>query len=222
VPSFVTADIVAEDFRPAYLGLLLGLVFSEEISYSWVNTAMLVRGVPSISAYTITTHVEADWLRKILVFCLAMSGAVTGRTQYIMTFFGISLACAVLLANLGSRAWGFMGLRPLAVGGIFEPILAYLAAICIGIIVPYMGHREVGAGGKAAMESVLRSAVIIAVVFVLSDYDDFQQFLVIGSEVRKKRRWFQSIPSISFPDFSFRLLHIHKELQSRRCKYCCW
>ena len=173
-----------QDFRPAYLGLLLGLVFVEEISYSWINTAMLVRGVPSISAYTITTHVETDWLRKILVFCLALSSATTGRLQYIMTFFGISLACAVLLANLGSRAWGFLGWRPFTRGGIFEPIIAYLIAIAVGITIPYMGHREVGAGGQAAMESVLRSAVIVAFIFVLSDYDEFQKFLVIGSEVR--------------------------------------
>ena len=178
------SEIVEQDFRPAYLGLLLGLVFVEEISFSWINTAMFVRGVPSISAYSITTHVETDWLRKILVFTLAISATTTGKTQFVLTFFGISLACAVLLANLGSRAWNFLNWKPIAgKGGIFEPIIAYIAAIIVGLTIPYMGHREVSAGGKAAMESVLRSAVIVAVVFLISDYDEFQEFLVIGSEV---------------------------------------
>ena len=35
------------------------------------------------------------------------------------------------------------------------------------------------------MESVIKGALIVAAIFVLSDYDDFQQFLVIGSEVSK-------------------------------------
>lgn len=172
-----------EDFRPAYIGLLLGLVFSEEISYSWINTAMFVRGMPSISAYTITSNVDTDWLRQVLIFSLALGGSTTGRTQVVLTLFGISLTCAVLLANLGSRAWGFLKWKPLAFGGPLEPIIAYAAAIAVGIAVPYMGHRQTEAGGKTAMESVLKSAILVAIVFVLSDYDDFQQFLVIGSEV---------------------------------------
>jgi hypothetical protein len=144
---------------------------------------MFVRGMPSISAYTITTNVETDWLRKVLIFCFALGAATTGRTQAVLSLFGISLACAVLLANLGSRAWGFLKWKPLAYGGPLEPIIAYAAAIAAGIAVPYMGHRKIEAGGKAAMESVLKSAIVVAIVFVLSDYDDFQQFLVIGSEV---------------------------------------
>ena len=50
---------------------------------------------------------------------------------------------------------------------------------------PYLGHRSIQAGGKAAMESVLRAAFVVAVVFVVSDHDDFQKFLVVGSQVRK-------------------------------------
>ena len=50
---------------------------------------------------------------------------------------------------------------------------------------PYLGHRSIQAGGKAAMESVLRAAFVVAVVFVISDHDDFQKFLVVGSQVRK-------------------------------------
>jgi hypothetical protein len=159
-------------------------VFSEEISYSWINTAMLVRGLPSISAYSVTSNVETDWLRKVLVLCLALGGATTGRTQTVLTLFGISLACAVLLANLGSRAWLFLKWKPFTFGGSLQPIFAYAAAIAAGITVPYMGHRGIEVGGKTALESVLKSALLVAGVFVLSDYDDFQQFLVIGTEVR--------------------------------------
>lgn len=182
--SPLSAEVIIDQFRPAYLSFLLGIVFYEEISYSWIYTAMFVRGVPSISACTVTSNVETDWLRKVIIFALALGGATTGRVQVVLTLFGISLTCAVLLANLGSRAWGFLKWRPLPYGGPVTPAIAYLAAILAGITVPYMGHRRIEAGGKAAMESVIISAVLVAAVFVLSDYDSFQQFLVIGSEVR--------------------------------------
>lgn len=38
--------------------------------------------------------------------------------------------------------------------------------------------------GKGAMEYVLKTAMLVAVFFVISDYDDLQKFLVVGSEVR--------------------------------------
>jgi hypothetical protein len=38
-------------------------------------------------------------------------------------------------------------------------------------------------GGKGALEYVLRTAVLVAVIFVVSDIDELQRFLVIGSEV---------------------------------------
>jgi hypothetical protein len=183
--SPLVAEVIIDQFRPAYLSLLIGIVFYEEISYSWIYTAMFVRGVPSISAYTVTSNVETDWLRKVLLLTLVLGAATTGRLQVVLTLFGISLTCAVLLANLGSRAWSFLKWRPLPYGGPVTPIIAYLAAIVAGIAVPYMGHRRIEAGGKAAMRSVIISAVLVAAVFVVSDYDSFQQFLVIGSEVRK-------------------------------------
>jgi len=179
--------VINNSFKPAYLGLILGLVFLEEVSLSWIFTARLVRGVPSMSAYTLNSLVGADWLRKILVFSLAMGGATTGRTQSVLTLFGISLTCMVLLANLGARAWGFLQWKPIAIGGklsFMEPLVAYLAAIVTGMLVPYMGHRGIQVGGEAAMESVMKSAILVAIIFVVSDYDEIQKFLVVGSEVR--------------------------------------
>jgi hypothetical protein len=40
-----------------------------------------------------------------------------------------------------------------------------------------MAHRRIEAGGKAIMESAIIGAVLVAAVFVRSDYDRFQQFL---------------------------------------------
>jgi hypothetical protein len=171
-----------DQFKPAYLSLILGLVFTEEISLSWTNVGMFVSGMPSISAFAITSRVESDWLRKVLLFSLAMAGATSGLSQYALTLFGISLTCAVLLANLGSRAWNFLQWQPLGYGGRLEPIVSYVAAILTGIVFPYLGHRQVEAGGKAAMESVFRVAFLVAIVFVVSDYDEIQQFLVVGSQ----------------------------------------
>ena len=177
-----TEDVIIDQFKPAYLSLILGIVFTEEISLSWTNVGMFVTGMPSISAFTITSRVESDWLRKVIIFSLALAGATTGYSQYALTLFGVSLTCAVLLANLGSRAWNFLQWQPLGYGGLLEPIVSYVAAIITGMVFPYLGHRQITSGGNGAMESVIRVAFMVAVVFVVSSYDEIQQFLVIGSE----------------------------------------
>lgn len=168
--------------RPAYLSLILGLVLSEEISLSWLNSSMLVRNLPSVSAHTLTAKTGSDWLRKLLTLTLALSAAATGEVQKYMTISGIVLACLVLLSNLGSRAWYFLKWKPFPLNGPLSAPLGYLAAVVAGMVVPYMGHREVEAGGKSALESVISSAFIVAVVFVLSDFDELQKLLVVGSE----------------------------------------
>jgi hypothetical protein len=38
--------------------------------------------------------------------------------------------------------------------------------------------------GKGAMEYVLKTAMMVAAVFVVTDIDDLQRYLVVGSEVR--------------------------------------
>jgi hypothetical protein len=175
-------DTIIEEFRPAYLALLLGLVFVEEISLSWTNVAMMVRGMPSLAAYTVRSGVDSDWLRKTLLFTLLMTSATTGIPHLVLTLLGIGLTCAILLANLGSRAWGFLRWRPIGCLGMFEPLVAFLVAMVTGVCVPYLGHRQVESGGKAAMESVIRLAFLVGILFIVSDYDEIQKFLVIGSE----------------------------------------
>lgn len=179
-----------QDFRPAYLALVLGLVFSEEIGLSWTNVALLVRGIPSISAYTMTSRVDADWPRKIIILLLAMASYSTSTFQLVCTLSGITLTCLVVLANLGSRSWKNLHWKPTM--GMetwfcrfltpFDPIMAYTAAVFTGIFFPYLGHRQIKSGGSAAIQSVLRIAILVAILFIISDYDDIQKFLIVGSE----------------------------------------
>lgn len=182
-------------FGPAYLAMILGLVFSEELSLSWINVGMFIRGFPSISAYEIMTQVESDWLRKALLLCLSVASAATGSTRNFCTLGGIALASCILLANLGSRSWRFMGWKPAftgdsclgGVGGfcglqsLLEPFLSYTLAILTGVFLPYLGHQKAEVGGIAAVESIFRIAVIVAGIFLISDRDEVQHFLVIGS-----------------------------------------
>jgi len=168
--------------KPALLSLILGLVLNVEISLSWVNTSMLVRAMPSISAFTLTSKLESDWIRKLMVLILAMAGAATGYTQKYMTLLGVTVACWILLANLGSRAWYFLKWKPLGYNGPFATLLAYIGAVLTGLFLPYMGHREIEAGGKRALEAVVISALIVASFFCISDIDEVQRFLVVGSD----------------------------------------
>ena len=73
--------------------------------------------------------------------------------------------------------------KPVAYNGPFEQLVAFFAAISAGIVLPYMGHRRIEAGGKAALECVIKSALAVAAVFIISDYDGLKRFLVVGSQV---------------------------------------
>jgi hypothetical protein len=146
----------------------------------------MVRSLPSVSAHTLLSpDVGADYIKMWIIFSLAVVGAAEGSLRTALASSGVAAACIVLLANLGSRAWYYLRWKPLQYQGFGSTALAYVLAICIGVILPYMGHRNVVVGGKGAIEYIIRNAVILAVVFVLSDFDAIQQFLVTGSEVSK-------------------------------------
>ena len=183
-PPPLAENTVVETYSPAYFAILLGMVFKEEISHAWTNVGMFVRGFPSISAYSVVAGVDSDWLRKGIVMTLLMASVANGygSVTQILCFSGISLACLVLLANLGSRAWGYMLWRPIQNVGFMEPFLSFLAAVITGLVFPFLGHRQVESGGKSALESTLRIAMFSAILFVVSDYDNIQRFVVIGSE----------------------------------------
>lgn len=177
-----SSDEVVDTLRPAYLSLILGLVLTEEISLSWINSSMMVRASPSVSAHTLLHGTGSDLSRKAVVLSLALAGAATGDLQKYMTVGGITLACLVLLANLGSRAWLFLKWKPLRYQGPGASVVAYLAAVATGIVVPYMGHRSMEIGGKASVEHVIKTGVIVALIFLASDLDEVQKFLIVGSE----------------------------------------
>jgi hypothetical protein len=161
----------------------------EEISLSWTNVALLVRGIPSLSAYTLDTRFGTDWLRKILILLFTVASASTDQTyQKVFTLAGVIMTCSVLLANLGSRSWKYLHWEPIRglsffgsnMGTPLDPIIGYVAAILTGICFPFLGHSQIESGGTAAIESVMRIAIVIAISFILSDYDDFQRLLVAG------------------------------------------
>lgn len=144
-----------------------------------------------MSAYTLTSRIAGtDWLRKLLVLVLVTSSSSSNVTfQRACTLGGIILTCLILLANLGSLSWKYLHWKPFRglplfgnSGTLVDPFLAYMAAIVAGICFPFMGHSKVEAGGTAAIESVMQMAVVVAVLFILSDYDPFQRLLVLGCE----------------------------------------
>lgn len=178
---------VPGSFQPAFLSLIMGLVLQEEISLSWLNASMMVRATPSVSAFSLTSPIGPDLWRKSLVFVLAIAGAASNaRVQKVLTLLGIGGAYIVLLANLGARSWYFLKWRPQRYDGPFANFFAYLAAMLTGMILPYMGHRNIEVGGKAAMEYVIVTAFVVAVCFVISDINKVQNFLVLGSDVSKR------------------------------------
>lgn len=144
---------------------------------------MLVRSLPSISAHTLTSFLDADLLRKAAIFLLATAGsAKDADTRGWITIAGVALTCVLALANLGSRAWHFMGWRPLQYSGPGKSYLAFFMAVLVGILFPYMGHRKVHVGGKVAMEHVVTTAVLVGAIFAISDIDEVQRYLISSSE----------------------------------------
>eukprot|EP00522_Entomoneis_paludosa_P012905 CAMPEP_0172444002 /NCGR_PEP_ID=MMETSP1065-20121228/4160_1 /TAXON_ID=265537 /ORGANISM="Amphiprora paludosa, Strain CCMP125" /LENGTH=499 /DNA_ID=CAMNT_0013194419 /DNA_START=77 /DNA_END=1577 /DNA_ORIENTATION=- len=179
----VAKGATLDNLAPARLSLIIGLVFTEEISLAWLNAQMMVKSAPSISAHTLTSRVGSDLLRKVAIFLLATAGSASDdSTRGWITISGIALACILALANLGSRAWHFMGWKPMPYAGPLHSTLAFLGAIATGIMFPYMGHRKVHVGGRPAMEHVISTAVIVGLIFAISDIDEVQRYLVVGSE----------------------------------------
>jgi len=142
--------------------------------------------MPSISAYALTQPVQTDWPKQLLLFSLAVSAVLTpgSHVQHILTLCGIGWACCVLAANVGARAWRHLRLRPLPYRGFGRTIVSFLAAVVTGLTIPYIGFRRTQSGGQVALEAVLIGSFIVAAVFILSDFDVIQKFIILGSEVR--------------------------------------
>ncbi|KAL9182919.1 hypothetical protein ACHAXT_004198 [Thalassiosira profunda] len=186
--AYACADVPGVVLKPGYLSLILGLILYEEISHVWLNTSMFVRGTPSVAAFTLLSHFDSDWPRKITIFLLALTSAMEEGSDYqrYCTLIGVGMAMILLAANLGSRAWCFMKWKPVKLGGrvtsLFAPCITLLIAAITGLIFPYMGFTRIQAGGKAAVQLVIVNCVIVALLFVASDLDVVQQFVVTGSD----------------------------------------
>ena len=164
------------------MALILGLVLTEEISLSWLNASMLVQASPSVAAHALTSMLGSDILRKATILCLALAGAASGGARKGLTGLGLIGACLLLLSNLGSRAWHFMGCKPMAYQGSCSAMLAWFASILAGIAFPFMGHRKIHVGGDAALEYVILTGTAVGLVFIASGVDEMQRFLLISSD----------------------------------------
>ena len=171
-------------YKPGKLVLILGLILFEEISFVGLNCSMFVRGTPSVAAHTLISSFESDWLRKLTIAGLALAGVQTDGSdlQRYGTLTFIAFAVLVLGANLGARAWHFMKWKPMAKEGFFAPFISFLLAALTGFTLPYIGFGKIQAGGKAAVQLVIYNSIIVASMFVISDLDIIQQYLVDGSE----------------------------------------
>ena len=147
---------------------------------------MFILGLPSISAYTLLSNFESDWPRKLAVLALALVAVQdTGsELERYATVAGILFSITLLAANLGARAWHFMKWKFIRRGGPFASVLSFFVATVVGLCFPYMGFGKIQAGGKAALQLVIYNSLIVALIFVVSDVDSVQKFLVVGSEVR--------------------------------------
>jgi hypothetical protein len=164
---------------------MIGLVLKEEISMSWLNANIMVRAWPSVSAHTLFSPISPDVMHKVILLILIAASAATGTTQTVLTFLGIGGVCLVLLANLGARSWYFLKWRPMRYEASGSPLVAFVSAVVAGIVVPYMGDRNIEVGGKPAIEYILRSAILVGGAFCFSAIEEVQTFFVVGTEVRK-------------------------------------
>ena len=172
--------------KPAYIALILGLVLTEELSNVWINTSMLVMGTPSISAFTLTHPVTIDWPKQVALLLLSIAAVIEDDTlvRHVLTLIGIGWACAVIVVNVGSKAWHHLKLPPLSYRGPFRNTgMAFCVATLVGLGIPYIGFRHAQPGGQVALETVIVGAFLVALVFGISDFDKVQAFVVAGSEV---------------------------------------
>lgn len=160
-------------------------MLTEEISNAWVNVSMLVWGMPSISAYTLVQPISVDWPKQTLLLMLSVSAVLEpgSQTQSITTLVAIGWACCVLCANVGARAWRHLRLKPLPYRGFGRIVVSFIVAIATGLIIPYVGFRQAQSGGQVALETVIIGSLIVAAVFIVSDFDAVQEFVILGSEV---------------------------------------
>jgi hypothetical protein len=106
-----------------------------------------------------------------------------GLSAQVFSQIGILGSCLLLLANLGSRAWYNLQWQPLQYDGIGASLVAYVYSVLTGLCVPFLAHRKVRTGGRAALEHVLTTSLIVAVFSVISSANQVQSMLLGMSHV---------------------------------------
>ncbi|KAL7545835.1 hypothetical protein ACHAWF_009185 [Thalassiosira exigua] len=195
--AFACAGAPDVVLRPGFVTIVLGLVLTEELGLAWLNISLFVRGTPSVAGHTLLSKTDSDWPRKGVVFLLATASAMEAgsKAQWYATLTGVGMAMALLAANLGARAWRFMRWRPVRSLGngvapngdgflipLIAPVGATLVALVAGLVFPFMGYGRIQAGGRSAVRLVVLNSLLVAGIFVASDLDVLQEFLVVGSE----------------------------------------
>jgi len=160
------------------------------MSLAWMNASLAIQGVPSTSSYVLLHNDTSDWIHKGTLACLIFAGATNGTLQLVLFLAGVSLACIALLANIGSRAWTFLQLRPVSLCGPMASLISFVLAVLAGLVFPHMSHRNVESGGKPSVEGSMMNAFWVGLIFILSDYSGIQRLLVVGSEVKILHRVF--------------------------------
>ena len=171
--------------NPAFLALILGLALTEEMTHSWLTSSLLVQGMPSISSYQLLNNNGHDWIYKAVLTCFIFSGVTSGETRRVLLTVAVSLACTAMLANLGSRAWYNSHMSPISLCGPLAPVISFAGAVSAGIFLPHMGHHDIEAGGKPAIESIVRNALFVCAFFGVTAYNGIQKIFLSGTEVSK-------------------------------------
>jgi len=182
---FVRADVLeASGIKPGLLGTFIFIFLQEEIGNIWLNIHMIVQGYPSTAAFVLKNKVVSDWPKKGVPLILAIASAIPSDNigQSILTLFGISWALVLLAANLGCRVWFNLGLNPVTYSFYGSSSVSLILATVLGLFVPYIGNRSMEASELTRISSVVSSAMIVALVFLISGFPDVYKYLIVGSE----------------------------------------
>ena len=176
--------------HPGFLFCIFGIILASETSQSWLGMSLDVRGCNSIGAHVWRSSMLADYPRYASLLSLALAWFAPFGTigRDFLTALGTGIGGAILLASLGSRAWKKLGIPCIEKDAFYAPVLGYLMAILAGFAFPFIGLRSVTGGcsensddyrfphggPRRARQLVTVAAVIVAVVFAVTDIAQVQ------------------------------------------------
>lgn len=145
---------------------------------------LLVRNTPAHCAYLLQAVIRDDLLRKVCLFSFVLGASTVGWWQTAFKGIGVILACLLLMINIGSRSWYFLDLSSFKrdrIGG--NSIMPFLLSIFTGFSLSFLSSRVSASGGQRSIEHIVLSAVVIAVVMIVSSFERFQKLIIMDDEV---------------------------------------